>query len=153
MRIALGADHAGFDLKEELRIELAKWGHTIIDTGCTSKQAADYPDFAHTVSRMVLEGSVERGILLCGTGIGMAIAANRHPGIRAALCHNCDMAYLSRAHNDANVLVLGARYTTFLDMRALTQVFLGTHFSGEDRHSRRIRKLDPAAKPDHRPAP
>jgi ribose 5-phosphate isomerase B len=142
MRIAVGSDHAGFVLKEELRIDLEKWGHEVIDAGCHSGETCDYPDFGHSVAGMVQAGEVERGIIICGTGLGISMAANRHPGIRAALCHNCDSAYFSRAHNDANIIVFGAKYTRFVDARAMLKIFLGTHFSDESRHIQRIKKID-----------
>jgi ribose 5-phosphate isomerase B len=142
MRIAIGSDHAGFDVKEELRLELAKMGHTVQDVGCANKDSNDYPDYAHRVGAAVSEGKADRGVLVCATGLGMAMTANRHDGVRAAPCYNCDMAYRARTHNDANVLALGSRYTSFLDARAIMQVFLGTHFSNEDRHKRRIAKIE-----------
>ena len=142
MNVVIGSDHAGYDIKEELKIEFTRWGHQVIDIGCSSKESSDYPDYAQEVCRAVLAGRAERGVLLCSTGIGMSIAANRFPGIRAALCLHCDMAYAARAHNDANILVLGAKYTPFLNARAVAQVFMGTHFSNEQRHLRRIQKLE-----------
>ncbi|MCX7848415.1 MAG: ribose 5-phosphate isomerase B [bacterium] len=142
MRIAIGSDHAGFILKDELRVELQRWGHTVLDMGCHSTDPSDYPDYAHEVCKAVLEGRAERGVLVCSTGIGMSMAANRHAGIRCALCHNCDSTYRARTHNDANVIAFGSRYTTFLDARAMLQVFLGTHFSGEERHRRRIEHIE-----------
>jgi len=142
MRVAIGADHAGFDLKEEIRLELQKHGYMVNDCGCTSKDSTDYPDYAHQVASAVTGGTAERGVLVCSTGLGMAMAANRHAGARAAVCHNCDSAYFARTHNDANIAVFGARYTTFLDARAILQVFLGSHFSATERHARRITKID-----------
>jgi len=147
MRIALGSDHAGFDIKEEIRLELRKRGYTVLDKGCHGKEPADYPDYAHQVAAAVADGEAERGILVCSTGIGMSIAANRRAGVRAALCHNCDTAYFARTHNDANILTLGARYVTFLDARAIVEVFLGTRFSGSDRHRRRIDKIESCEAP------
>jgi len=141
MTIALGADHAGFDLKEALRLELEKMGQHAIDLGCTNRDPSDYPDHARRVCRSVVEAGADLGILICGTGIGMSIAANRYSGIRAALCLNCEMAYLARSHNNANVLALGSRYVSLLDARAILQVFLGTRFSNESRHVHRIEKL------------
>lgn len=145
MRVAIGSDHAGFVLKDELRVELQKWGHAVLDMGCASTDAADYPDYAHLVATAIAEGRADRGVLVCSTGIGVSMAANRHHGIRCALCHNCDSAYRARTHNDANVIAFGARYTTFLDARAMLQVFLGTHFSGEERHRRRIDHIEPCS--------
>lgn len=145
MRVAIGADHAGFVLKDELRVELQRWGHAVIDVGCFGTDPTDYPNYAHEVCKAILEGRADRGVLVCSTGIGMSITANRHEGIRCALCHNCDSAYRARTHNDANVLALGSRYITFLDARAILQVFLGTHFSGEERHRRRISQIESCA--------
>ena len=147
MRIALGSDHGGFVLKEEVRVELESWGYDVTDFGCESNDSTDYPDYAHRVSRAVADGEVDRGILVCTTGIGMSMAANRHEGVRAALCKSCDMAYHGRIHNDANVIVFGARYTTILDARAMLQVFLESQFSNQERHARRVRKIDECAGP------
>ena len=142
MRIAIGADHAGFILKSELLIELEKRGYEVVDAGCGSGDSCDYPDYGHSVAEMVKEQKADRGIIICGTGIGIAMAANRHEGIRAALCHNCDSAYYCRAHNNANIIVFGAKYTAFVDARAMAKIFLGTHFSEEERHARRVNKID-----------
>ena len=142
MRIAIGADHAGFILKSELQIDLEKWGYEVIDAGCCSGDSCDYPDYGHSVAELVHAQKADRGIIICGTGLGISMAANRHTGIRAALCHNCDSAYFSRAHNNANVIVFGAKYTTFVDARAMLKIFLGTHFSEEERHIRRVSKID-----------
>lgn len=147
MRVAIGADHAGFDLKEEIRLELEKHGYTISDCGCASKDSTDYPEYAHHVASAVAGGTADRGVLVCSTGMGMSMAANRHAGARAALCHNCDSAYFARTHNDANIIVFGARYITFLDARAILQVFLGSHFSASERHARRISKIDDCGRP------
>ena len=142
MKLAIGSDHAGFDLKEELRVVLHEWKHDTRDLGCSSKEPCDYPNVARDVARAVAARQVDAGVLICSTGIGVSIAANRMPGIRAALCANCDMAYRARIHNDANILCLGARYTTLLDARAILQVFLRSSFSGEERHCRRVAGLD-----------
>jgi len=142
MIIAVGADHAGFDLKECLRAELSRMGHQVIDVGCTSRDPCDYTEYARQVAFNVVEGKAELGVLVCSTGIGTSITANRYSGVRAALCHNCDMAYVARSHNDANILVLGSRYVTVLDANAMLRVFLGTGFSREERHRRRIQKID-----------
>src|SRR4051812_44757177 len=110
MKIAIAADHAGFALKEKLREELAKEGHDVADFGTGSAESCDYPDFARPVAHEVAEGRVDRGILVCSTGIGMAMAANKINGIRAAVVHFPEEARLTREHNDANVLTLGAKY-------------------------------------------
>src|SRR5579884_3248223 len=113
MKIALGADHAGFILKEQLRAALERRGYEVIDFGARSPDSTDYPDYASSVGSAVASGDAERGILVCSTGVGMAIAANKLHGIRAALAVNQDEVRLTRAHNDANVLTIGARYTDF----------------------------------------
>lgn len=142
MTIALGSDHAGYVLKEELRVVLEGWGCAIKDCGAYSEESVDYPDYAHEVCQAILGGEAERGVLICATGLGISMAANRHKGIRAAVCRSCDMAYQARSHNDANIIVYGARYTHFLDARAMLRIFLDTHFSGSERHVCRIDKID-----------
>ena len=107
--VAIAADHAGFELKSALKEDLAAMGYSILDLGTGGPESVDYPDFAEALVAALHQGRATRGVLVCGSGIGMSIAANRHPGIRAALCHNADAARLARQHNDANVLVLGAR--------------------------------------------
>ena len=141
-KIAIGCDHGGFDLKEEIVVELKSWGYDVLDVGCFSKNSFDYPDAGHNVSRAVQVTDVDRGILICTTGIGMSMVANRYHGVRAALCRNCDMTYLTRIHNNANVIVFGARYTTILDARAMLRVFLESQFSEVERHQRRVEKIE-----------
>jgi len=142
MKIAIGSDHGGYILKEEIRAELEAWGHEVIDFGCNSDESTDYPQYAHSVAEEVQTGKVERGVLICTTGIGISIAANRHKGVRAALCRNCDMTYLTRIHNNANVIAFGSRYTTILDARAMLRVFLDAQYSNEQRHTRRIEGIE-----------
>ncbi len=142
MKFAIGSDHGGFVLKEEIKTELEAWGHKVVDLGCYSEESIDYPQFAHAVADEVSVGNVDRGVLVCTTGIGISIAANRHKGVRAALCRNCDMTYLTRIHNDANVIAFGARYTTILDARAMLRVFIEAQYSNEDRHTRRIEGIE-----------
>lgn len=141
MRIAIGADHAGFILKEHLRARLAEAGHELRDFGAHSAESVDYPDYAALVAGAVVGGSAERGILVCGSGIGMAIAANRVRGVRAAACVDLYSARLCRQHNDANVLALGSRIVAPPLAEALAEVFLTTTFEG-GRHARRVAKLD-----------
>jgi ribose 5-phosphate isomerase B len=141
MRIAIGADHAGFILKEHLRARLAEAGHELRDFGAHSAESVDYPDYAALVAGAVAGGSAERGILVCGSGIGMAIAANRVRGVRAAACIDLYSARLCRQHNDANVLALGSRIVAPPLAEALAEVFLTTTFEG-GRHARRVAKLD-----------
>ena len=111
MKIAIGADHAGFSLKEQLREKLRAKGHVVTDLGTYSSDSTDYPDYAAEVARAVLDGEAEKGILVCSTGVGMSIAANKVPGIRAALAVNAEEVALTRSHNDANILTLGAKFT------------------------------------------
>lgn len=138
--IAIAADHAGFDLKSVLVDELRKAGHTVIDLGTNSADSVDYPDFADAVAKAIKAKQAERGVLVCGTGIGISIAANRHKGVRAALCRDSTDARLAREHNDANVLVLGGRTTGVETARDCLKSFLSTAFSG-GRHVRRVEKM------------
>jgi ribose 5-phosphate isomerase B len=140
MKIAIGADHAGFALKEKLRLRLAEEGHEVVDFGTNNAESCDYPDFAEPVAREVAQGRCDRGVLICGTGIGMAIAANKVEGVRAAPAESEDEVRLTRSHNDANVLTLGARYLDEQHAAALVDLFLQTPFSG-GRHARRLDKI------------
>jgi len=142
MKIALGADHAGFSLKEYLRKELEAAGHEVADFGTHSPGSTDYPDYAHKVASAVAEGRCERGILVCFTGVGMSISANRHRGVRAALAYNADVVELTRRHNNANVLALGAKYVSPAQAREWVKTFLETPFDG-GRHERRVKKMEP----------
>jgi ribose 5-phosphate isomerase B len=139
--VAVGADHAGFSLKIKLKEELETKGYLVLDFGTNSVESVDYPDFATAVARAIVEGKASRGVLVCGTGIGMSIAANRVHGVRAALVRCVEEAELSRAHNDANVLCLGARITTDFIAGHCLDVFLKTPFEG-GRHARRVGKMD-----------
>ena len=141
MRIALGADHRGFQLKERLKARLLVRGHSVVDMGTDGTASVDYPDFAFRVARAVRARRVQRGILVCGTGIGMSMAANRVPGVRAALCDGTRMARMSRLHNNANVLCLGGDVLTARTANRIVDVWLGTAFEG-GRHRRRVRKLE-----------
>jgi ribose 5-phosphate isomerase B len=141
MRIALGADHAGVSLKEEVKRLLDQRGESYTDFGTDSAESVDYPDFAALVSVEVAAGRFDRGILVCGSGIGMAMTANKFPGIRAAAATDVTLARLSREHNNANVLTLGER-TTPPDMaRRIVDAFLDTPFAG-GRHERRVSKIE-----------
>jgi ribose 5-phosphate isomerase B len=141
MKLAIASDHAGFSLKEELKDFLSREGHVVEDFGCYETESCDYPDYAQKLCEAVLAGLCERGILICGTGLGMSYSANRYAGIRAALCMNAYMAEMSRLHNDANVLVLGARLIEKDVARDITSVWLKTPFEG-GRHLRRIQKIE-----------
>jgi ribose 5-phosphate isomerase B len=148
MRISIGADHAGFALKEKLRDALVAKGHDVVDHGTTSDASTDYPDYAVPVSVDVSEGKADRGILVCSTGVGMSITANKTPGVRAALAYNADEVSLTRRHNDANVLALGARYFSLEQASALIDIFLSTEFEG-GRHARRVEKMMAAEHASH----
>ena len=141
MKIALGADHAGFLLKEQLRAYLVARGHDVLDLGTTSTESVDYPDFGLAVGRAVESGQAERGVLCCGTGIGIAIAANRVKGVRAGVPNDLFATRLMREHNDANVIAFGARQTAAPLAEAMLDIFLITPFAG-GRHERRLQKLD-----------
>ncbi len=144
MRIAIGSDHAGYELKDRIRARLAGSGHHVEDLGTSGAEPpVDYPDTALKVARAVASGAADRGILVCGTGIGMSMTANRVPGIRAALCHDHYTAKLSRAHNDANVLCMGGRTTGWEVAFDMVAVFLETAFEG-GRHQRRVGKIHAA---------
>lgn len=140
-KIPIGADHAGFEMKEMLADELRTLGYDVEDVGTYNEAATDYADYAHVVAREVEHGEVKRGILLCGTGLGMAYAANRHHGVRAAVAWNPEIARLSREHNDANVLVLPARCVDEGTAREILRTWLATPFAG-GRHARRIAKIE-----------
>jgi ribose 5-phosphate isomerase B len=140
-QIPVGADHAGFALKERLVQELRRLGYEPLDLGTHSTESTDYPDFAHPVAEQVEHGQAKRGVLLCGTGLGMAYAANRHHGVRAAVAWSPEIARLARQHNDANVLVLPARFVTEGEGVEILRAWLDTPFEG-GRHARRIQKIE-----------
>lgn len=141
MKIVIGSDHAGLELKEEIKSLLETGGHEITDVGTNSPASVDYPDFGFEAARLVASGAVDRGILVCGTGIGMSIAANKVKGVRAALIHDLYTAIQSRKHNDANVLVLGGRVTGRGLAEEIVKVWLSTEFEG-GRHLGRIKKIE-----------
>ncbi len=141
MIIAIASDHGGFALKKHLVAFLEKSGHQVMDRGCPDEVSVDYPDYAALVVKEILAKKADLGILVCGTGIGMSIAANRHVGIRAALVHREEYAKLAREHNDANILCLGGRFLAPSEAERLVTTFLSTPFEG-GRHERRVRKLD-----------
>lgn len=140
MRIAIGSDHGGFILKGEILKHIQSKGYDIKDFGCYSAEAIDYPDVAHDVAEAVVKGEFDRGILICGTGIGISIAANKLPGVRAALCGDCFSAKVSREHNDANILALGERVTGVGLAKMITDIWLSTDFEG-GRHATRVNKI------------
>ncbi len=141
MNIAIGADHGGFALKEYLKPFIADLGHNLTDVGCFSEDSVDYPEQAKAVTGLVKEGKADRGILICGTGIGMSIAANRVSGIRAALCHELFTAKMSRLHNDANILCMGGRVIGPGLALEMVKLWLTTPFEG-GRHTRRLNLID-----------
>jgi len=140
MKIAIGADHAGFAAKEEIKNVIRALGHQVVDEGTTSDQSVDYPDYAEKVARSVVSGAADRGVLICGTGIGMAIAANKIPGIRAAVVTDEKTADLSRRHNDSNVFAAGARISPLPRIAEALKVWLQTPFEG-GRHQNRVNKI------------
>ncbi|MBE0660612.1 MAG: ribose 5-phosphate isomerase B [Bryobacteraceae bacterium] len=140
MKIAIGSDHAGLALKEQLRDRLTQAGHEVADFGTNSPDSTDYPDYAGLVAREVASGKADRGILVCYTGVGMSIAANKVRGIRAALAVNVEEVRLTRLHNDANVLTLGALYTPIESAADMVDTFLSTEFEA-GRHARRVGKI------------
>ena len=140
MHVALGADHAGFELKDALKRVLDELGITYHDFGTSSPESVDYPDFAEAVARGVAARAFDRGILVCGSGIGMSIAANKVPGVRAAVVGDVDAATLARQHNDANVVAIGARLTPADRAAAIVRAFLTTEFAG-GRHAGRVQKI------------
>lgn len=140
MKIAIGSDHRGFEVKTRIVSILHQLGHEVLDAGPHSRDSVDYPDFAFEVARAVSEGRAERGILICGTGIGMCIAANKLRGVRAAPCHDCITAEMSRRHNDANVLCLSADLLGEELIDRMVRIWLETPFEG-GRHARRVEKI------------
>lgn len=141
MLMAMGADHAGFQLKESLAAYLGELGWEIVDVGTDSTDPVDYPDPAEAVGMALLEGRTERGILICGSGVGASVAANKLPGIRAGLCHDTYSARQGVEHDDMNVLVMGARVIGPELAREVVRAFLGAKFTGEERHLRRLEKV------------
>lgn len=146
MRIAVGSDHAGYEdppphYKPAIMAHLEEKGHEVVDCGTNGSESVDYPDFADRVAEAVAKGEAERGVLVCGTGMGIAMAANRHKGVRAAVCVTPEMARLSREHNNANVIALGRRTLSLEQCKELIDIWLETPFSGGERHKRRIAKM------------
>lgn len=140
-KIAIGSDHAGFNLKTTILNWLQSAGYEVDDNGCYSEERADYPDFAHSVASKVISDDTITGILICGSGNGIAMAANKHNGIRAAICWHRELAELARLHNKANILVLPARFITTDEAMACVELFLNTDFEG-GRHAARVEKID-----------
>ena len=141
MVIAIGCDHAGYELKEKVKARMAAAGHKMIDVGTNSTESVDYPAYGHAVGRSVAAGEAERGIAICGSGIGISIACNKVPGIRAALCTSVEMAEMCRRHNNANVICMGARMISEELAYAMIDTWMSTEFEG-GKHERRINELD-----------
>ncbi|MGF0069144.1 ribose 5-phosphate isomerase B [Candidatus Spyradosoma sp. SGI.093] len=144
MKISIGSDHAGFELKQELAEYLRSRGHEVADYGAASKDSVDYPLFAHAVARDVASGAADRGVLVCWTGVGISIAANKVAGVRAGNCFNVEMAGLFRRHNDGNVICFGQKFIAPADAKAMLDAFLATDFEG-GRHARRVGEIEDLA--------
>ncbi len=142
MRVAIAADHAGFELKEHLTGAVAAAGHAVTDLGTHSDDPVDYPDYAAAVARAVVSGKAERGIIVCGSGAGASIAANKIRGVRCALAHDTYSAHQSVEHDDANMLALGSRVVGPLLAEEIAITFLAAHFTGDERHVRRLQKIE-----------
>ncbi len=141
MRIVVGSDHAGLELKEALKLELRRLRHKVIDVGAHSTASVDYPDYAEKLGRALLERRAQRGVLICGSGVGASVAANKLPGIRAGMCHDSYSAHQGVEHDDMNVLVLGGRVIGIELAKDLLHNFLRARFTGEARHRRRLAKV------------
>jgi len=141
MKVSMGCDHGGYDLKEEVKAHLLEKGFEVVDFGTNDLSSCDYPDFGIEAAKAVANGECEKGIVICTTGIGISIAANKVKGIRCALCSDLTSARLTREHNDANVLALGAAITGHLVALDIVDMFLSTEFSGLEKHARRIEKI------------
>jgi ribose 5-phosphate isomerase B len=140
-KILIASDHAGFELKEKLEAQLRELGYAVDDLGPSDEHSVDYADYAHPLAKQVSDGTAERGILLCGTGLGMSYTANRYPHVRAAVAWTPEIAALAREHNDANVLVLPARFVGDAEGKAILKAWLDTPFAG-GRHARRVAKIE-----------
>ena len=141
MLVVIGSDHAGYDLKQFVGQSLKQQGHQVLDVGTDSTAAVDYPDFAEKVGRAVLDGKAERGVLICGSGVGASVAANKLKGVRAGLCHDTYSAHQGVEHDNMNVLVLGSRIIGTETARECVHAFLGAQFTHEERHVRRLGKI------------
>ena len=141
MHIVIGSDHAGFPLKEDLTAYIRQLGHQVVDVGTHSTEPVDYPDYAEALGKALLGSQAARGVLICGSGVGASVAANKIPGIRAGLCHDSYSAHQGVEHDDMNVLVLGARVIGVELAHELVSIFLAAKFTGEERHCRRVGKI------------
>jgi len=141
MRVVIGSDHAGFEMKQQILAHVQKLGHQVLDVGTHSAAPADYPDYAEALGMAVLNNKADRGIMICGSGVGASIAANKIPGIRAGVCHDCYSAHQGVEHDNMNVLVMGARVIGQALANDIVEVFLDAQFTCEERHLRRLAKL------------
>jgi ribose 5-phosphate isomerase B len=141
MKLVIGSDHAGYQLKVAMAEFLKSLGHEVLDVGAFDEKPSDYPDFAEKVGAAILDGRGERGVLICGSGVGVSVAANKIPGIRAGMCHDTYSAHQGVEHDDINVLVLGSRVVGSELAKDLVKAFLGAKFTGEERHVRRLGKV------------
>jgi ribose 5-phosphate isomerase B len=141
MKIVIGSDHAGFQLKVAMGDLLRSLGHEVLDLGAFNENPSDYPDYAEAVGRAVVDKKAERGLLVCGSGVGVSVAANKIPGVRAAMCHDTYSAHQGVEHDDMNVLVLGSRVIGVMLAQDLVKSFLGAKFTNEERHVRRLNKV------------
>ncbi|HLZ51808.1 MAG TPA: ribose 5-phosphate isomerase B [Candidatus Acidoferrum sp.] len=141
MKVVIGSDHAGFQLKNAMGDLLRSMGNDVLDVGAFNENPSDYPDFAEAVGRAVLDGKAERGVLVCGSGVGASVAANKLPGIRAGMCHDTYSAHQGVEHDNINILVLGSRVIGVALAQDLVRAFLGAKFSNEERHVRRLGKV------------
>jgi ribose 5-phosphate isomerase B len=141
MKVVIGSDHAGFQLKNAMGDVLRSMGNDVLDIGAFNENPSDYPDFAEAVGRAVLDGKAERGVLICGSGVGASVAANKLPGIRAGMCHDTYSAHQGLEHDNINVLVLGSRVIGVALAHDLVKTFMGAKFSNEERHVRRLGKV------------
>ncbi len=141
MKVVIGSDHAGFQLKNAMGDLLRSMGNEVLDVGAFNENPSDYPDFAEAVDRAVLDGKAERGVLICGSGVGASVAANKLPGIRAGMCHDTYSAHQGVEHDNINVLVLGSRVVGVALAQDLVRAFMGAKFTNEERHVRRLAKV------------
>lgn len=141
MKVVIGSDHAGFQLKNAMGDVLRLMGNEVLDVGAFNENPSDYPDFAEAVDRAVLDGKAERGVLICGSGVGASVAANKLPGIRAGMCHDTYSAHQGVEHDNINVLVMGSRVVGVALAQDLVRAFMGAKFSNEERHVRRLTKV------------
>lgn len=141
MKIVIGSDHAGFRLKSSMGDFIRAQGHTVLDVGAFNENPSDYPDFAELVSQAILDGKAERGVLICGSGVGVSVAANKFPGIRAGICHDTYSAHQGVEHDEMNVLVLGSRVVGEKLSEDVVKAYLGAKFTNEERHLRRLAKV------------